>query len=164
MTEDMADPTKNTEASLTRLQTEFGIEEGKIDMLIIDMPNIPPQQTPLIVMGEAVQQDKKETYSTIGVCYVAEKLEKAEDNLRVEYCPAPRSWLISNRLDNMAVDVLNEMKRIVRVVFSTDAPRCLAYPTSWIGSPIIAVFWKPATKLIDLNNEKRPWKVNSSLI
>ena len=53
-------------------------------MLIMDMPGIPPQQTPVIMVAEVVQQKMKNMYSPIGVCYVAEKVEKVEDNLRVD--------------------------------------------------------------------------------
>lgn len=56
-------------------------------MLIMDMPNFPPQQEPLIILAKATQPSTKELYGTVGECVVVDNtneasLDKAENSKR----------------------------------------------------------------------------------
>lgn len=47
-------------------------------MLIMDMPDIPPQQAPIIMLAQAAQPSTKELYGTVGVCSVSPKAEQMD--------------------------------------------------------------------------------------
>lgn len=47
-------------------------------MLIMDMPDIPPQQVPIIMLAQAAQPNIKELYGTVGVCSVSPKVEQMD--------------------------------------------------------------------------------------
>ena len=72
-----SDTSQNTESLLTQLQTAFDIQEGEVDMLIMNMPNMPPQQAPVIMMVKATQPSTKELYGTVGDCVVVDNTKRA---------------------------------------------------------------------------------------
>lgn len=53
------------------VQSSFGFDQGDLTMLFMDMPNTPPQYTPVIV-AQATQATKPNTERTIGVCHPVE--------------------------------------------------------------------------------------------
>jgi VCBS repeat-containing protein len=52
-------------------QTNFGFEQGELTMLFMDMPNTPPQYTPVIV-AQAAQTTSQGADRTIGICHTIE--------------------------------------------------------------------------------------------
>jgi hypothetical protein len=63
-------------------------------MLFMDMPNIPPQQLPVIIEAKASQTNKDGNYGTIGVCIARPTREKMtpEKDRNGEYDIAPRAY------------------------------------------------------------------------
>jgi hypothetical protein len=45
-------------------------------MLSMDMPDMPPQQAPTIVLAQAAKPSTKELYGTVGVCYLSPAAEQ----------------------------------------------------------------------------------------
>jgi hypothetical protein len=67
---------------LTELQIDFNIQPGETDMLIMGMPNVPPQAAPVLMQVAAVAQKtsskpaSESLYGAMGVCLVSPTLEK----------------------------------------------------------------------------------------
>jgi hypothetical protein len=78
LAEPFVQATMLTLPSLEQLQTEFDIQPGETDMLIADMPNIPPQHVPIVIVANATQSSTEELYGSVGVCTVADKISPAE--------------------------------------------------------------------------------------
>jgi hypothetical protein len=68
---------ESTQAQLNQLQADFNIQPGEVNMLIMDMPGVPPQQAP-IIMAQAAQPSTKELYGTVGVCYLTSKVNQID--------------------------------------------------------------------------------------
>jgi hypothetical protein len=54
---------------LEQLQTNFDIQPGESNMFVLAMPDIPPQQAPVIVQVQSKQQINSGLFGTIGVCW-----------------------------------------------------------------------------------------------
>lgn len=67
-------------ALLEQLQTDFDIQPGETDMLIMDMPDMPPQQTPIIYVQKG-QTRTNELDGSVGVCFLAPTV-KTENDVR----------------------------------------------------------------------------------
>jgi hypothetical protein len=74
--------TESTQTQREQLQTDFNIQPGEVDMLIMDMPNVPSQAAPVLMQIAAVTQntpnksDSESLYGSMGVCAVSPSLEK----------------------------------------------------------------------------------------
>jgi hypothetical protein len=75
-------PPELTQTQLSQLQADFNIQQGETDMLIMDMPNVPPQAAPVLMQTAAVMQkipskpDTESLYGSMGACVVSPSLEK----------------------------------------------------------------------------------------
>jgi hypothetical protein len=73
---------ESTQAQLNQLKADFNIQPGEVDMLIMDIPNVPPQAAPVLMQIAAVTQktpskpDPESLYGSMGVCMVSPTLEK----------------------------------------------------------------------------------------
>jgi hypothetical protein len=61
-----------------QLQNEFDIQPGETNMLIADIPDIPPQQVPIVIAAKANQSSTEGLYGSVGVCTVADKTGQVE--------------------------------------------------------------------------------------
>jgi len=79
---------------LEQLQADFDIQAGEADMSVLDMPDMPPQQAPTIILAKAVQPSTKELYGTVGVCHVSPKFLQmdAEKEREGRYSLSPRTF------------------------------------------------------------------------
>ncbi len=74
--------TTSTQTLLPELQADFDIQPGEVDMLIMDMPNVPPQAAPVLMQIATVAQktpskpDPESLYGVMGVCVVSPTLAK----------------------------------------------------------------------------------------
>jgi VCBS repeat-containing protein len=57
-------------------QTSFGFEQGDLTMLFMDMPDVPPQYTPVIV-AQATQTKQQGTGRTLGICQPIENKQES---------------------------------------------------------------------------------------
>ena len=69
---------QDTQMLLDQPQADFDIEPGEADIVIMAIPDIPPQQAPIIMLARATQPSSKKLYGTVGVCSVSPKAEQID--------------------------------------------------------------------------------------
>jgi hypothetical protein len=83
----------NEAALLEHLQFQFDIGTDDIDMLIMPMPELPPQQAPVVILSATAERNDG-LYGTVGVCTVSPKTEQmdAEKERDGNYFLSPRVY------------------------------------------------------------------------
>ncbi|MBU0620944.1 MAG: hypothetical protein KJ795_03760 [Gammaproteobacteria bacterium] len=64
--------TATAQSIAAEVQSSFGFEQGELTMLFMDMPDVPPQYTPIIIAQAAAQPVGQDTVRAIGVCHPIE--------------------------------------------------------------------------------------------
>lgn len=80
----------NVQALLDQVKADLGLSQGEVTMFIPDMPDVPPQNVPvLIAQANQAQPRDVKTVRTLGVCFPAPNEDYTLENVIApgEYIP-----------------------------------------------------------------------------
>lgn len=104
---------------MEQLHADFGFPLGEADMLVMAMPDMPPQQAPIVMLAQAVQPSTKKLYGTVGVCSVSPKTEQmdAEKIREGYYSLSTRAYamnIFSTEIDPVVLDYENAQVTVLQ--------------------------------------------------
>jgi hypothetical protein len=85
------------------VQSNFGFEQGDLTMLFMDMPDVPPQYTPIIV-AQASQAQQQGVERTIGICHPIENRLESKLSAVNSVSPVGAAYSYLKNIEHRKID------------------------------------------------------------
>ena len=85
------------------VQSNFGFEQGDLTMLFMDMPDVPPQYTPIIV-AQATQVQQQGVERTIGICHPIENRLESKLSAVNSVSPVGAAYSYLKNIEHRQID------------------------------------------------------------
>jgi hypothetical protein len=85
------------------VQSDFGFDQGDLTMLFMDMPDIPPQYTPIIV-AQASQAQQQGVERTIGICHPIENRLESKLSAVNSVSPVGTAYSYLKNIEHRKID------------------------------------------------------------